>query len=283
MAFNRDNFSKISSGYAHIVSPQMFSYLSPVDDITAMLVSGYFDEVNQETDIVSVGDLFLLDPPATHATLVTVASLNPVVLGPAIEGSGLVDGSVTTPKLANLAVTTPKIADLAVDLTKLANDSVITPKIVNAAVTNDKIQGGTITGDRLVNQTITDLQLAPDSVITSKINDAAVTNVQLADNAVRTAKILDDNVTLDKLAPNIKPFSVSVHQSHVNTVGGAVVEIFAVSGILASDFVFATMESPGASTPVIVDSFGQANAIHVRFSVDPSADTLLLLSAFRAT
>lgn len=253
MAFDRDNFAKISSGYAHIVSPQMFSYLSPVDDITAMLVSGYFDEVNQETDITRIGDLFLLDPPATHATLVTVLSLNPVVLGPAIEASGLADGSVTTPKLANFAVTNIKLGDAAV----------ITVKIDSNAVTTDKLAGFAVT--------------------TAKIDSDAVTNIQLADNAVRTAKIQDANVTKAKLATNIQPFSVSVHQSHVTTLGGAALEIFAVSGILASDFVFATMESPGASSPVIVDSFGQANAIHVRFSVDPSSDTLILLNAFRAT
>lgn len=203
MAFNQDNFAKISSGYAHIVSPQMFSYLGVTDDIAAILVPGYFDKVNAETQIVRVGDLFLIDPAGEKPILVTVILLAPIELGAAINTASLEDGTVTTPKLANLAVTTPKIEDLA--------------------------------------------------------------------------------VTKAKLAANIQPFSVSVHHSHAQTVGGAAIEIFAVSGILASDFVFATMESPGTSTPVIVDSFGQSNAIRVRFSVDPGNDTFVLLNAFRAT
>ena len=88
MAFDKDNFAKISSGYAHIVSPQMFSYLSPTDNIAAMLLPGYFDEINKETDLVEVGDLFLLKPPDTNAALATVVLLNPIVLGPVIESSG---------------------------------------------------------------------------------------------------------------------------------------------------------------------------------------------------
>lgn len=109
MAFDRDNFAKISSGYAHIVSPQMWSYLSLVDTIAEFFSPGYFDEVNEESILVNVGELFLMQDPIT-ATIGIVESINPIVIGAAITAEALADNAVTTPKIKDGAVTLPKLA-----------------------------------------------------------------------------------------------------------------------------------------------------------------------------
>lgn len=129
MAFDRDNFAKISSGYAHIVSPQMWSYLSLVDPISEFFSPGYFDEVNEESVLVNVGDLFLMQGPVT-ATIGIVESINPIVIGAAITSEALENESVTSakifpgavgePQLFDNAVTTNKINDLAVTKAKLS-------------------------------------------------------------------------------------------------------------------------------------------------------------------
>ena len=98
MAFDRDNFAKISSGYAHIVSPQMWSYLSLVDPISEFFSPGYFDEVNEESVLVNVGELFLMQGPVT-ATIGIVESINPIVIGPAIVTEALANASITLEKL----------------------------------------------------------------------------------------------------------------------------------------------------------------------------------------
>jgi hypothetical protein len=92
----------------------------------------------------------------------------------------IVDGSVTTPKLADLAVTTPKIANYAVTADKLGGNSVIEAKLGNGAVTAFKI--GT------------------EAVISSKIGVGAVIEAKLGTGAVTETKISSGAVTDDKLA-----------------------------------------------------------------------------------
>lgn len=67
---------------------------------------------------------------------------------------GLLDGSVTTAKLAADAVTTDKLAAGAVTTLKLADDSVSTPKIVNIAVTSQKLTNNSITTAKLTDNVI---------------------------------------------------------------------------------------------------------------------------------
>ena len=67
----------------------------------------------------------------------------------ATEGLTVIDGSVTTDKLADGAVTTPKIADGGVTTAKLADGSVTTAKIANGAITADKLAGGAVGTDMI--------------------------------------------------------------------------------------------------------------------------------------
>ncbi len=110
-----------------------------------------------------------------------------------------------------------------------------------------------------------------------------VLDASIGDGSVTTPKIADLAVTKAKLSTNIQPFSVSIHQSSVTTVGGSPGEDFAIPGVLASDFGWATVEFQGASMPVLLSSSAQANKIQTLFSTDPGNDTFVLLSVFRAT
>jgi hypothetical protein len=54
----------------------------------------------------------------------------------------IADGSITTPKLANLAVTTAKIGDDQVTTVKIPNSAITTPKLLDGAVTQQKLAAG---------------------------------------------------------------------------------------------------------------------------------------------
>ena len=64
-------------------------------------------------------------------------------------GLAIPDGSITTPKLANLAVQTGKIDDLAVTTNKIANNAVDGTKIPDLALTTNKIADNQVTYAKL--------------------------------------------------------------------------------------------------------------------------------------
>jgi len=64
-------------------------------------------------------------------------------------GLTIPDGSITTPKLANLAVTTGKLDDLSVTTIKLATNAVDASKIQDLTITTNKIADNQITNAKL--------------------------------------------------------------------------------------------------------------------------------------
>lgn len=92
----------------------------------------------------------------------------------------ILDGSITTAKLADDAVTTVKIADLNVTADKLAADSVNTVNIVDGSVTAAKLATDSVTTVKITNVSVTEDKLAADSVTTTKILNATITPVKLA-------------------------------------------------------------------------------------------------------
>ena len=72
----------------------------------------------------------------------------------ALSLGGLVDGSVTTPKLADGSVTTAKIADGSVTTAKIADLNVTTAKLADLAVTTAKLDNNSVTSAKIVDGTI---------------------------------------------------------------------------------------------------------------------------------
>jgi hypothetical protein len=107
-------------------------------------------------------------------------------------------------------ITSGMIVDGSVTTAKLADDSVTASKIPNGSITSAKIADGTITTTDLSDSAITTGKIADASVITAKIAESAVTNSRLAldsvtqdkiaNDAVGTAEIIDGSVTSAKIA-----------------------------------------------------------------------------------
>ena len=95
--------------------------------------------------------------------------------------ANVIDGSITTAKLAANSVTTAKVLDANVTTAKIADSSVTTAKLAANSVTTDKISNGTITESKLSRTLI----LTGDTSITltsSQAGGDVIINVNLTAN-----------------------------------------------------------------------------------------------------
>lgn len=153
------------------------------------------------------------------ATVTNVQAALEAVLAIAKDAQSgiLIDGSVTTAKLASAnpeadppvlpAVSTAKIQDGAVTHAKLAT---VDANGENGAVDTDNINDGAITSAKLAPGAISGAVLTENSVVNAALDDGddqadpprlpAVTTSKINNGAVTTQKIADANVTNAKLA-----------------------------------------------------------------------------------
>lgn len=117
-----------------------------------------------------------------------------------VTSAKLADGSVTTVKLADANVTSAKIASGAVGSTQLASGAVIAAKIAAGAVGTTQLADASVTTAKLVDANVTSAKIAAGAVGTTQLADANITTAKIADANVTTAKIADANVTSAKIA-----------------------------------------------------------------------------------
>lgn len=186
------------------------------------------------------------------------ASITAQLMGAdAVETAAIVDGNITTAKIADLAVTagklaansveTAKIADLAVTAGKLAADAVETAKILNLAVTTDKL------------------------------GDLAVTEAKLAAGAVTNDKILDGTINIAKVDGGFKAAVlnafyrvIQAQTAHVALVGDA----FTMDLSNQAGGPMVGLTGAGADGVIGVLDYGTKNKVFLRtHSNDPILDS----------
>lgn len=154
-----------------------------------------------------------------------VAALADASLAGTVKGStgntgtqqAIVQGTVSTPDLRDLAVSSAKLADSAVLTAKIADTQITTQKIVDKAVTAGKIADATITVAQLaakaVDNTILKSDAATDAnraVTTDHIRDGAVTTAKLASGAITAAVLPPGSVEGQILITQANPYSFAV-------------------------------------------------------------------------
>lgn len=162
----------------------------------------------------------------------------------AVVASDVLDGIITTVKLANDAVTNAKIADTAVDANKLQDGSVSAQKILDDAITATKIATGAVTSDALGPAAVTTAAIADAAITADQLGAAAVTTAKIATAAITAALLSDDAVTAGKLADGSIDAS-TLFASGV--VGTSAIQASAItSALIAADTIVAGNISAGA-------------------------------------
>jgi len=139
------------------------------------------------------------------------------VLDGSITSAKLADAAVTASKLMDSAVTALKLADAAVEANKIATGAVLSAKIADNAVTVSKIIDGAVAAAKIATGAVLSDKLADNAVTVSKINAGAVTEVKIADLAISASKLADEAVTNAKLGPLAVDASKIANNAITNT------------------------------------------------------------------
>jgi len=134
------------------------------------------------------------EPAANTGTGTRSTSTTSLQGGPAtpsqVVGQDILDGAISTLKIADGAVATAKVAVNAIDVTKIAANAVTATQLAANAVTTAKLAAGAVTTT----------QIADGSISTPKIIAGAVQSTSLATDSVSAGKIAADAVTAREVA-----------------------------------------------------------------------------------
>jgi hypothetical protein len=204
------------------------------------------------------------------------------ILDGAVTTVKIADNAVTTAKILNSNVTTVKIADNAVTTAKILNSNVTTAKIADDAVTYAKLQnlvtanrvlGSTSTGligetqvqtAMIANNAVTTAKILNSNVTTAKIADVAVTAAKIATNAVTATKISSGAVTTDKIAADAVTYAKLQNLVTANRVLGST-----SAGVIGETLIQNAMIAPDAVTGSKIPDNAINSEHYAAGSIDP--------------
>lgn len=114
--------------------------------------------------------------------------------------------------------------------------------------------------------------------------------VSLAPQAAKAGKYPQDfNKREKKLLESVKSYvdgnAIASHKivaaGNLTTVGGAASEVFAISGLLASDIVMLSLKTNAANREIRAQVVA-SNSLTIRFEADPGAGVVVSYSVIRA-
>ncbi|MGW7542136.1 hypothetical protein ACWGKQ_13585 [Streptomyces sp. NPDC054770] len=152
---------------------------------------------------------------AASAPTVTVGPYGPAP----VIADDVLDGIVTTVKLADDAVTDAKVAVAAIDSAALADNAVTAGKIAAGQILARHLTVGSVQADALAASSVSADKIAANSVTTGKIAALAVTADQLAANSVTAAKIAVGSID----ATHIKAGAITTDKLDANAINGKVI------------------------------------------------------------
>ena len=166
--------------------------------------------------------------------------------GPApVVASDILDGIVTTVKLADDAVTAAKVAVAAIDSTAIQDAAITAAKIGAAAVTTGALASAAVTSGAIADDAITAGKVAADAITAREVAAGSIATAELAAGAVTANEIAANAVTAGKIAAN----SVTATTIAANAVQTAALAADAVAaGKIAADAVTAREIAASAVT-----------------------------------
>lgn len=194
----------------------------------------------------------------------------------------LANAHILVGNASNLAADVALTGDIAITNTGVSSIAagVIVNADINASAAIDYSKLAALTsGNMLVGSAgnvATSVAMSGDATMA---NTGAVT---IAANAVTTAKILNSNVTLAKLAAGITPSDIAVYSGKITWSGSGASLTTAVSGVLATDKVMATIQGAPTQAAYLVSAAPGTDQIVLTLSdANTSNNAVIAYTVFR--
>jgi len=126
-----------------------------------------------------------------------------------IKGSMIVDGAITSTKIASKSINTAHLNGKIITADVISSNAITADAIKAGAVTTDKMTANSINGDRIIAGTldaakikagsITASQIASGTITSSQIKTGGITAANIATGAITTNHLATGSITADKI------------------------------------------------------------------------------------
>ncbi|WP_187357665.1 phage tail protein [Streptococcus lutetiensis] len=154
-----------------------------------------------------------------------------------VKGSMIVDGAITSNKIASKSINTAHLNGKIITADVIATGAITANAIKAGAVTTDKMTANSINGDRITAGTLDAAKIKAGSITASQIASGTITSAQIKTGTISAANIAAGAITTDKIAAN------SINSSKIVS-----------SGITANVIKGGTLQSLNGSTNFELDT-----------------------------
>ena len=119
-----------------------------------------------------------------------------------VKGSMIVDGAITSNKIASKSINTAHLNGKIITADVIATGAITTNAIKAGAVTTDKMIANSINGDRITAGTLDAAKIKAGSITASQIASGTITSAQIKTGTISAANIAAGAITTDKIAAN---------------------------------------------------------------------------------
>lgn len=119
-----------------------------------------------------------------------------------VKGSMIVDGAITSNKIASKSINTAHLNGKIITADVIATNAVTANAIKAGAVTTDKMIANSINGDRITAGTLDAAKIKAGSITASQIASGTITSAQIKTGTISAGNIATGAITTDKIAAN---------------------------------------------------------------------------------
>lgn len=119
-----------------------------------------------------------------------------------VKGSMIVDGAITSNKIASKSINTAHLNGKIITADVIATGAITANAIKAGAVTTDKMTANSINGDRITAGTLDAAKIKAGSITASQITSGTITSAQIKTGTISAANIAVGAITTDKIAAN---------------------------------------------------------------------------------
>ena len=188
-----------------------------------------------DTYTLTISDVGVSTPADGSVTTVKIADYNVAIAGTGVTTAKIVDGAITSAKIANGTIVEADIADSAITSIKIANGTVTGTDIATGTITSSNILDGTIAAGDIADGAITSAKILDGTIVEGDIANGAITSAKIADNTIVAGDIADATITSAKIAAstiaagNIADATITSAKIAASTITGGNIALDTVS------------------------------------------------------